>query len=166
MLDVAALELNALAHAGVWPGTTFEGARMRMTPTPIHDVDGELLYVRVPIGGGRIEGHVDVAASAAFAQPIVGLTLGKEWSERGVIAEATEHAKRQRKGLQFDDVRLVAYSHPKLAVQFLADGQEVAMLEVGSWTPVPPARTRKAARRPATSSAGRCWARWIRAVGA
>ena len=46
-------------------------------------------------------------------------------------------AKNKRKGLKYDEVRFVAYSYPKLAIQFLLKGKETLMLELVTWKPVP-----------------------------
>jgi hypothetical protein len=42
--------------------------------------------------------------------------------------------------LEYSRIRFVAYSYPKLAVQFLSKNREVLMLELGSWKPVPAAK--------------------------
>ena len=50
-------------------------------------------------------------------------------------------AKKGRSGLKLDTARLVAYSYRKLGVQFLQDGREVLLLELGTWAEVPLAQT-------------------------
>ena len=53
-----------------------------------------------------------------------------------LLEQAREELHNQ--GLDgYDEVRFVAYSYPKLAVQFLSSGRELAMLELFSWQPVP-----------------------------
>jgi hypothetical protein len=44
-------------------------------------------------------------------------------------------------------MRLVAYSYPKWAVQFLKASREVAMLELETWNPVLPAPEQPPQRR-------------------
>ena len=46
-----ALELNAL-HASAAIGDALEGARIG-SGTPIYDLNGELLYERIPLSGGK-----------------------------------------------------------------------------------------------------------------
>jgi hypothetical protein len=138
---VAGLELNTLLYAGALPPEKFEGARIQSAGTPVHDVNGELLFHRVMLVKGRDSiGYADIAAHAAFGDIVLAVSSGLVWDEKQLRKEAAREAKRRLKGTRFDEVRFVAYSFPKVAIQFLADGRELLMLELHSWAPVPPAR--------------------------
>jgi hypothetical protein len=84
---------------------------------------------------------VDIATHPDLGGPLVAVSHGLAWDEKALL-EAAEHAARTCKKNPHDAVRFVAYSFPKVAVQFLADGQEVLMLELLTWIPVPPRRQR------------------------
>jgi hypothetical protein len=71
-----------------------------------------------------------------------------EWDPEDVIEQAVDAAKKTHRKLEFSSTRIVAYSYPKLAVQFLSGGREVLMLELGTWQPVPPRRERKSDEPP------------------
>jgi hypothetical protein len=138
---LAGLELNALLHAGGLPVEAFEGTRVASAGTPVHDINGELLLHRAPIARGREGvGYVDVAAHAAFGDVVIAVSHGAAWDAQALLRTAAREAKRHLKGARHDDVRFVAYSFPKIAVQFLAEGRELVMLELHTWRPVPPAR--------------------------
>jgi hypothetical protein len=128
-------ELNLLNAAGVFP-TTFEGTRIGAA-TPIYDLNGEELFVRLPLAKGRRGiGYADVATHPALGALLLGVSDGMPWNERAIRQEGLEAAgtRLQRRA---DTVRFVAYSYPKVALQLLADGKELAMLELWSWLPVP-----------------------------
>jgi hypothetical protein len=135
---IAGYELNALRLAGVL-GDALERLRVARRGTPIHDIDGSVLYLRLPLLRGRVgAGWADVATHEVFAEPLIAVSHGAAWDEKALVAEGSTHARRIRRGLRFDTVRFVAYSHPKIALQFLAQGEEVLMLELFTWLPVPP----------------------------
>lgn len=73
-----------------------------------------------------------------LAEPLLGVTMGESWDERTIRAQAAAVARRTHQGLTFNEIRFVAYSCPKLALQYLQDGKEVLMLEWKSWLKVPP----------------------------
>ena len=70
----------------------------------------------------------------------MAVSTGLEWNEKALVAEATAAARKAKRQLEFDSTRFVAYSFPKVGVQFLAKGKEVLLLELKTWAPVPPAR--------------------------
>jgi hypothetical protein len=140
---VAGLELNALRFADVLP-VTFEGARVRSAGTPIYDVNGELLFHRVPIARarGRI-GYADLAVNPVLGGPLLAVSQGMDWNEPAIRKAGAAAARRRRRGISFDRVRFAAYSFPKIALQFLKGEKEVLMLELETWAVVPPTRAQQ-----------------------
>lgn len=140
-----ALELNALHSAGAF-GNLLEGAQIG-TGTPIFDLNRAYqapLYERIPLTGENLAGYADVAFNPAMGAVLMVVNLGFQWKERSLLAQA-ERALRKHLApgsREPDSRRFVAYSYPKLAVQFCAGDEELALLELGSWRPVPPARER------------------------
>ncbi|MEN0069736.1 MAG: hypothetical protein AAGC63_01895 [Propionicimonas sp.] len=138
---VAGVELNALGLAGVLPLDRLGGAEVSAEATPVHDIDGEVLFYRLPVVRGRERlGAVDIAVQPALGEPLLAWADGLAWDPDALVGQAREQAYRRRhKVEQSDEARFVAFSYPKLAVQFLRDGEEVVMLELFTWAPVPPA---------------------------
>jgi hypothetical protein len=138
----AALELNALHAAGAF-GNSLEGARIG-TPTSIFDLNGTELYRRFPLTGENLAGFADVAVDPAMGAVLMAVNLGHEWKGESLLAQADRAFRKHLApgSREPDSRRFVAYSYPKLAVQFRAGGEELALLELGSWRPVPPARER------------------------
>src|SRR4051794_11621795 len=140
---LAGLEVNALVAAGTLPAALFDDARVSASPTPIYDLNGEVLFYRVALRAKESAGmFADIAASPVFGDTLLRVSHGLVWDEKALIAAAEAAAKKQQRGFRYESARFVAYSYPKVAVQFLAGNEEVAMIELGSWTPVPPARKR------------------------
>ena len=139
---IAGAELNLLRFLGVLP-ETFEGLRVAAAGTPVYDLNGEELFRRIPLSRQRQEtpAFVDIAVHPAVGGPLVAVSQGIVWDEKAFL-EAAQLAARKRKVKPYDTMRFVAYSFPKVAVQFLANGQEVLMLELLTWIPVPPRRER------------------------
>ncbi len=116
----------------------------------VHDVNGELLFHRVLLVKGRDSiGFADIAAHAAFGDVVLAVSSGLVWDEKQLRKEAAREAKRRLNETRYDEVRFVAYSFPKVAIQFLADGRELLMLELHTWKPVPPVRRRARDKPPA-----------------
>lgn len=135
---LAGLELNALLYAKVLPYENFNGALIRSPGTPIYDVNGELLYYRIPITKGRnFFAFSDIAANPVFGSPLIAISSGQEWNEKDILNKAVSVAHSKHKGVEFDKTRFVAYSFPKIAIQFLKGFKETLMLEFGTWIPVP-----------------------------
>jgi hypothetical protein len=139
-----AFELNALHSAGAF-GDALEGARIGIG-TPIYDLNGTKLYERVPLTGESVAGYADVAVDPAMGAVLMAFNLESEWNERSLLERARRALRKHLApgSREPDGTRFVAYSYPKLAVQFLAGDEELALLELGSWLPVPPARERAA----------------------
>jgi hypothetical protein len=136
----AGLELNALRLAGVL-GEEYEKVRVPASGTPIFDITGVLLYHRLPLTRGRdAVASADIAVEPIMGEPLLAVSMGLPWNEKELLAQATSAARKGRRGLKFDRTRFVAYSYPKVGVQFLLDDKEVLLLELGTWAEVPPAR--------------------------
>lgn len=141
LMRIAGFELNALNLSKVLP-VSLEGARIDDVGTIIHDLDGEPLFRRLPLVRQRVViGHADVAVRDLFPEPLLAIHFGSGWSESSLLRRAIVALRRQNPELRFDETRFVAYSYPKLAVQFLQQKREVAMLELHSWLKVPAAQT-------------------------
>ncbi len=141
---LAGLELNALTVAGALPTAEFEGTRIHPTASPIYDLNGELLFYRIPVArGSRREGFTDIAAHDALGGPLLAASYGADWNQAALKREAIAAARKRKRGLKYTQVRFVAYSYPKIAVQFLAKREEVLMLELWTWKPIPPAPKKK-----------------------
>lgn len=136
---IAGLELNALNYARILPDA-FEGGRIRSMGTPVYDINGTLLFRRFPVRRGKSSaGYADVTANESLGEPLLAAATGVDWNEREIREEAIAAAQRGRRALKFDKLRFVAYSYPKIAVQFLRGGKEVLMLEWKTWAEIPPA---------------------------
>lgn len=144
MRRLAGLELNALLYAETIPRAIFQNTRVSKEATPIYDLNGEILFYRIPIIAARgpaQAGYADTAASPALGEVLLAVAHGQAWDAASLLYQAEAIAK-ERFQTQFDQVRFVAYSMPKLAVQFLAQGEEQLMLELYTWEMVPPAQRR------------------------
>jgi hypothetical protein len=119
----------------------FDDARLGLDEaTPIYDLNGEELLRRTPVRSeGADLGFVDVAVHPALGEPLVSLSSGLVWDENGLRQAGAEAARaRGHEGIKPEQARFVAYSFPKVAIQFLRDEEEVALLELYTWEPVPP----------------------------
>jgi hypothetical protein len=140
---LAGFELNALRAAEV-VGEEFEKVRVPRTGTPVYDINGTLLFYRLPLRRGRtFSGYADIAVNEALAEPLLAVTMCRTWDEKAILEEANAAVRKGRRSLEFNSIRFVAYSFPKLALQYLLDGQEVLMLEWKSWVEVPPLSSRR-----------------------
>src|SRR4249919_1070356 len=117
---IASLELNALQFSGVMP-EALEGTTVASVGTPIFDLNGTPLYRRIPLARGRQRiGYADVGVrEEAWAEPLLAVSIGIDWNEKAILEEATAAARKGRRSLKFDRTRFVAYSYPKIAIQFL-----------------------------------------------
>lgn len=135
---LAGLELNALLAANIL-GKEFEKVGVPRTGTPVYDINGTLLFYRLPLRqGNMVDGYVDIAVNEVMAEPLLAISSGVTWDEKAILEEASAAAHKRSRSLKFNSIRFVAYSFPKLALQFLLDGKEVLMLEWKSWAEVPP----------------------------
>jgi hypothetical protein len=71
------------------------------------------------------------------------VSSGLAWDEERLRRDATAALRKSRRAERFDELRLVAYSYPKVAAQALRDGAEVGMVELFTGIPVPPVRRRE-----------------------
>lgn len=148
---LAGLELNALLYAESIPRAIFQNTRISKEATPIYDLNGELLFYRLPIIAARGPaqvGYADIGANPALGEVLLAVAHGQAWDAASLLYQGEAIAK-ERFQKQFDQVRFVAYSMPKLAVQFLAQGEEQLMLELYTWEVVPPAQPRSKDEPPA-----------------
>lgn len=123
--SLAAAQLSMLlATSGTRPKV--DGVEIRSEGTPIYDLEGDVLFERVALNR---QSYVDLAVAPEFGAPLVAFSTGAAWDPKGLIARATEALRRTVRRASFDEARLVAYTFPKLAVQFLKGGQEVALIE-------------------------------------
>jgi hypothetical protein len=127
---LVATQLSVLTTLGALPGLP-HCLRLDGEPTPVHDVNGELLFWRLALHG---KGYVDIAAHPGLGAPLVAIAPEAEWDPRGLAADAA------RRGIEHDALQFVAFSFPKLALRFLRDGAEVALLELHTWAQVPEPR--------------------------
>ncbi|MGH7929738.1 MAG: C39 family peptidase, partial [Candidatus Binatia bacterium] len=117
--------------------------RIPSTGTPIYDINGTILFYRLTIGRGKaVIGFVDIACEESLGEPLLAVSMGPAWSEKRLLEEGQAVANKGRRRLHYDTVRFVAYSYPKVALQFLSDGREVLMLELFTWAEVPPLSSR------------------------
>jgi peptidase C39-like protein len=134
---IAGLELNALNFTQTVPDV-LERGRIRSAGTPVYDINGTVLFNRVPIMRGRSSvGYADIGNNEALGEPLLATSIGIAWNERAILKEAAAAARKGRRSLKYNRVRFVAYSYPKIAVQFLQGNQEVLMLEWKTWAEVP-----------------------------
>src|SRR5260370_16399942 len=120
---IGGLELNLLNYVQALPESEFEGARLE-TGTPVYDMNGALLFYRIPIAGpnGGQAGYADVAAHTVFGAPLLGVAPSVVWDEQSLVGEARKAlgaAQEGRKGAtSYDDVRFAPYSYAHLAMAF------------------------------------------------
>jgi hypothetical protein len=150
---LAGLELNALRLAGTL-GEEFEKLRVPASGTPVYDINGTLLFNRLPLGRGQAPvAYADVAVEPSLGEPLLGVSSGFPWVEKALLAEAEAAAKKGRRGLKYDTVRFVAYSYPKVGVQFLLAEREVLLLELVTWAEVPAAGAERRSEPPENARA-------------
>lgn len=152
---IAGFELNALRATEVL-GEEYEKARISTRGTPIYDLNGTILFYRLPLKGGQTNaGYVDIAANEALGEPLIATSIGQIWDENELVKVGTAVARKGKRKMKFDKIRFVAYSFPKIALQFISEGQEVLMLELYTWVAVPPAQPRE--RKPLEPSNFERW---------
>jgi hypothetical protein len=135
---LAGLELNALLHAKKLPDV-FKGARIARAGTAIRDLDQEIIFYRVPIRKKRkIIAYADLATNPVFGSPLLAYHQGMEWTPEIFVEKALEAAMKHNRRFSYDSYSFIAYNYPKIAIQFLKERKEVAMIELHSWEPVPP----------------------------
>ena len=140
---IAGLELNALRLAGTL-GDEFEKVRVPASGTPVYDLNGQPLFNRLPLARGKTAlAFADVAIDPVMGEPLLAVSSGFAWDEKALLADAERSAKKGRRGLTYDRTRFVAYSYPKVGVQFLSGEREVLLLELVTWAEVPPARAER-----------------------
>lgn len=134
------IELNHVLAGRALPKAFEKGKIGFDEATPIFDPNGEELFVRVPLRSGSNDiGFADIALDARLGEPLIAISSGVSWDEALLRRLGAEAARRLGiDGVDEAKARFVAFSFPKVALQFLDDGEEAAMLELYSWEPVPP----------------------------
>lgn len=132
-------ELNQLRVLNILP-EAFEKATIDTgRGTPVHDVNGDVLFYRIPLERRGAAGYVDLAAHPILGEPLVATSTGAAWDADALVEAGRRAAVASGvKGIDKAAVRFVAYSFPKIALQFLDGREEIAMLELYSWEHVPP----------------------------
>lgn len=135
---IGGLELNGLLRGSIIPSAVFQGTSVARSGTPVYDVNGELLFHRISVGRGRSAvGFADVAAHPGLGGPLLSVNRSLLWNEKTILQQAAKAGRKVKRGLRFDKARFVAYSYPKIAIQFLLKGKEVLMVEWMTWNKVP-----------------------------
>lgn len=140
-LLLAARQVTLLVSADALPDTLV-GAELEPEATEVFDVNGDLLFWRVALRG-RHDGYLDVAADARVGTLLMATAPDAAWHPEKLLEEARGAFAAVERREAVDEVRFVAYSYPKLAVQFSAHGKEVAVLELFTWLPVPERRAKE-----------------------
>src|SRR5688572_33323377 len=105
---IAGFELNAL-HASGALGEEYEKVSISPRATPIYDINGEILFYRLPLRRGRTSsGYVDIAAHEALGEPLLATSIGEPWDEKELLKSGSAMARKGRRGLKWDAVRFVA----------------------------------------------------------
>ena len=142
-------KLNYLRFLGLL-SEQLEGAEISPIATVVFDINGEELFYRIPfVGQNGAAGYADISANSALGEPLLAVSQEAAWNEDEILKGAIT-AARERFDVDIAqvDVRFVAYSYPKLAVQFLVEDREVLMLELFSWEPVPTLMERRVEEPP------------------
>ena len=133
------IELSHLRGLSVLP-ESFEKATIAFdASTPVYDLNGELLFQRVPLMQGKTAlGFADLAVHPALGEALLSSSVGGAWHP-DALREAGRKAARKLgfKEAARAELRFVAYSFPKIALQFLLRGTEKLLLELFTWEPVP-----------------------------
>lgn len=132
------LELSQLRVIDALP-KSFEKAKIYSEEaTPIHDLNGEVLFMRTPVNKGRtLRGYADIAVHPAFGEPLLSVSSGAAWNEQAIVRTGMRQAREMGMEREPTEIRFVAYSYPKIALQFFAQDEELLMLEIYSWQVVP-----------------------------
>ena len=139
---IAGFELNGLRATEIL-GEEYENVSIPRQGTPVHDIYGEILFYRLALKRGRADaGYADIAVHEALGEPLLATSINLTWDEKALLEAGTGIARKKWPKAKFDEVRFVAFSFPKIALQFLQEGKEVLMLELYTWVEVPPERSK------------------------
>jgi hypothetical protein len=136
----AIAELSLLLLTRTLP-PSLEGARIEPRGTVIHDLNGKPLFRRLALTGAAGSGYADVAIAPELGAPLVAVAQGQVWDEHGLLGEGRRVAAKRFHVSDADEVHFVAYSFPKIALQFRdRAGKELLLLELWTWERVPEKR--------------------------
>jgi hypothetical protein len=125
---LAVNEIAVMVLADVLSPEVFNHGRLMTSPTLVYDLNREVLFYRFALVKNHENfGYVDMAASAAFTNPLLSVTYGQSWKPFELIKKASQFVKD--KGVKSEDARFVAFSYPRLAVQFLLSGGETITVD-------------------------------------
>ena len=100
--------------------------------TTVYDLNGEPLFLRVRLEGSDPEAFVDAAIDSRLGAPLLAVSHA-DWDPDPLLDEAAEVLRERTRAVTDAEARFVAFSYPKLAIQFLREEQEVALLELYTW---------------------------------
>lgn len=130
---LACLELCAFLYTKTLKSEVFNNARI-IEGTPIYDICGHILFYRFPIKkDNQYLAYVDIAVSPAYGHYFIALTEGPAWDIDQLFKDAALFVKNHYPALMYTGIRFVAYSFPKIALQYINFGKEVLMLELFSY---------------------------------
>lgn len=136
----AVAELSLLLLTRALPAG-LEGARIEPQGTVIYDLNGSPLFRRLALTGATGAGFADVAIAPQLGAPLVAISHGQTWDEHGLLSEGQRVAANRFRVTEAAEIHFVAYSFPKIALQFRdRAGEELLLLELWSWEPVPERR--------------------------
>lgn len=155
--DIAGFEMNARLYSALLDFEGLTGCRFVPNGVPIFDLDGQLLFFRVPLyRGNQSIGYADIGADSLFSAPLFGYGLGIPWDPQSLVKEARTAltavlSPGDSVAVQDSPFQFVDYSHPYIGLRFTAVQPEDELVDLDSMTPVsynqlrrqpPTARTR------------------------
>lgn len=131
--ELAQKEIAAFAATGVFGN---DDPRVHGRPVPVYDTNGKKLFERFSVSSGSGEGHLDLAVAEELGSALLAVAPRSNWNpkelDKRVAAWIADHNETPT------ERRFVAYSVPKVGVQLLKQGDEIALLDIDTWDPVPP----------------------------
>ena len=111
------------------PGTqAWQDAAMLSSPTKIYDINGELIFQDFPLVNARNKGitvgYVRASTRKDMGTPIVAHELGsRQWDFDAAVKKLKPVFAKRFPKFAIQDIKLVAYSYPKIGVMFNAVDQ-------------------------------------------
>ncbi|GEM_PF-3342558 len=133
----ASLELNLMMYNRLLPQNVIENltdCKIASRITSIYDLNGEILFYRVPILNARRHvGFADIARYPGFQVPLISFCVGRTWQEdhiRDEVIREVQSGRRTRP--DFDSTRFVAHDFPRISLHYIKDGKTIRSVELGS----------------------------------